>query len=855
MNRRNSCLVALAALVVLGSCHFDPAVGGTGRGALSVSLEGTSAPKSILPGFSVSVATSEINVMRAGTDTVLFGAAGPTAAFTLDYGSYRIRVRGFDAQGLPIAEAVTEALVDRPEMAIALTMIPTGVDLATPGTGTLSLGITWPMPWRIASVSARLRPIGEPVDRAAIVLSAAAGLGVSSVDEGIPNGNWMLDVVLNASAGWAASLSEAVQISAGLSSVGTLVFNPVDRGVPEIAGRYVIKADGSLWCLGRPTARVGADSNWIVVASESRHSLAVRSDGSLWGWGANDAGQVGDGSTEPRQEPVRIGLERDWVAVAVGTDSLGLKSDGSLWGWGKAGDGQPGSLTISDSYQPVRLGEDRWRAISANAWSNLGIREDGSLWLWGPTWSHAAGTSPFERIGADVDWLGIAAGSPALAWKADGTLWQLGPGGTQTKVDSATDWMSAYSAGTHCTALKIDGSLWSWGTNDVGQLGLGTTEPALVPRQILPGTSWIAATGNLAIRDDGQVFGWGDNYAGFLGLPVYDAYMDPIRVGSDSDWSKVAVSPQSSCFGIRLDGSLWAWGRNDRYQLGLGDAKTRTAPVRVGEASDWAEIFPGSARAFAIKNDGSLWTWGTTVLGGGEVYIDMSPVQVGTDKDWVRAALAGQEDQNVFGLKADGSLWIWGSKGWYGVITGSPIHIASPLRVFQSMSWKDVYIGYQVEFLATDGTLWTLDPNIELAMIGTDSDWDSLPEGTWPGGLVNAATKRDGSLWAWNFSGLGPTPARISGGPWKSVSVSWADSMLVDSSGALWVLYQGQTRRIGSDSDWKSASASAESISSLAYHLMVKENGELWAWGSNDFGQLGIGLDYFTPRFNGIFVY
>jgi len=125
-------------------------------------------------------------------------------------------------------------------------------------------------------------------------------------------------------------------------------------------------------------------SKWVSITAGKGHSLAVKSDSTLWAWGGNGVGQLGDGTTDERHFPVQVGSDHDWrFAVARFAHTLAVKSDGTLWAWGGNGHGQLGDGTTSKRISPVQIGRDKWASISLGRFFSTGIELDRSLWAWG----------------------------------------------------------------------------------------------------------------------------------------------------------------------------------------------------------------------------------------------------------------------------------------------------------------------------------------------------------------------------------------------------------------------------------------------------------------------------------------
>ncbi len=292
-----------------------------------------------------------------------------------------------------------------------------------------------------------------------------------------------------------------------------------------------IRSDGTLWAWGDnsngevgdgtsgnqrsvPTQESTAATNWVGVAAGENHTVAVRSDGTLWAWGKNNAGQLGDGTFADRVNPTQIGTATNWMAVAAGGDhTVALRFDGTLWAWGDNNDGQVGDGTSGNQRSaPVQIGSDTtWTAVAAGANHTVALQSDGTIWTWGLGTSGQLGhnntvskVSPTKvALLPSDEWSSIAAGTAhTVAIRTDGTLWAWGDNTNGQVGDNtsgnirtlptqentgATTWVQAAAGLRHTVAVKTDGTLWAWGDNTSGELGDGTAAPKLAPTSITSG--------------------------------------------------------------------------------------------------------------------------------------------------------------------------------------------------------------------------------------------------------------------------------------------------------------------------------------------------------------------------------
>ena len=340
-----------------------------------------------------------------------------------------------------------------------------------------------------------------------------------------------------------------------------------------------------------------------------------------------------------------------------------------------------------------------------------------------------------------------AGGIDSLLVKPDGTLWSWGanyygelglgdttPRAVPTQVGGAGDWMMVAAGPNRYVkfAIKVDGTLWRWGDNEPWFLSGSGGPPELSPTRVGSDADWSAvAVGSmfaLAVKQDGTLWAWGSNYNGQLGLGDTAPRASFTQIGTDNDWSAISCGRDHSA-ALKQDGSLWSWGANDSGQLGLGNRVETWVPLQVGGA--WEAIGCGSLHTLAIKPDGTLWAWGGNYLGGlgqgdyGEGSERLVPAEVGSSTDWV--AVDGGEWHSV-GLKDDGTMWGWGDNG-YGALGPS---VTSTV----------------------DGYRATLTPT----QMNPATDWAAVSCGD----LYTLAQKQDGSFVAWGRQQYGPDRRRLS---------------------------------------------------------------------------------------------
>jgi len=306
----------------------------------------------------------------------------------------------------------------------------------------------------------------------------------------------------------------------------------------------------------------------------------------------------------------------------------------SAWTWGAGGNGSRGDNTNTGCVSsPVSVvgGFTDWSQISIGANNGsttafgLGLRTNGTAWAWGYGGHGRLGdgtttnrSSPVSVVGGFTDWSQLFAGSSfSLAIRTNGTLWSWGAYGFGRLGDNTyvsnrsspvsvvggfTDWCQI-SAFLHSVAVRTNGTLWGWGYNADRQVGDGTDTFRSSPVSVIGGfTDWChAAAGSrhsLGLRTNGTLYAWGKNNFGQLGDNTTVSKSSPVSViGGFTDWCQLSANYQS--LGVRTNGTLWSWGRADTGQLGDNTTVSKSSPVSViGGFTDWCQVsatYGGSA--------------------------------------------------------------------------------------------------------------------------------------------------------------------------------------------------------------------------------------------------------------------
>jgi len=335
--------------------------------------------------------------------------------------------------------------------------------------------------------------------------------------------------------------------------------------------------DGTVVNRSSPVSVISGFTNWSQVSAGQNRTLAVRANGTLWAWGSNYTGELGDNSSTSKSSPVSVvGGFTDWVCTSSGgCISAGVRSNGTLWTWGCNTQGSLGNgYAFGNRSSPVSVvgGFTDWCAVKLGRGFGVALRSNGTLWSWGcQSFAPSLGDGTFNNRSSPV-----------------------------SVVGGFTDWCNFDANGYHAVAIRSNGTIWTWGYNIRGQLGNNSTSNSNSPVSVIGGfTDWCqaaaGASSTFGIRSNGTLWAWGFNggnyFFGNLGDGTTVNRSSPVSViGGFTDWCAVTASGEFTA-GIRTNGTLWTWGVNSNGALGSNDTTRRSSPASVvGGFTNWKSV-------------------------------------------------------------------------------------------------------------------------------------------------------------------------------------------------------------------------------------------------------------------------
>jgi len=385
---------------------------------------------------------------------------------------------------------------------------------------------------------------------------------------------------------------------------------------------------------------LGWSADVVSVWGGARGTVILKSDGTVWTWGANYYGKLGVGidpgtlvrTNVPAEVhgPANISYLNSITAIMGGEmHNVALKSDGTLWAWGQNAYGQLGDGTTNDEYTPVQVGLGcvppltSVTKLGGRPYFTLAVKSDGTIWAWGMNRYGQMGNGSINPLS------GPQVTTPVLVNDSS-------PGGAINNPRQVT---CGYQFGA---ALTTNGAVWTWGSGSHGELGNGTTGSSYTPAQV----------------------------AGLTNITAISA-----------GWFHILA--------LRSDGTVWAWGNNGRGELGDGTALNRSAPVQVLNVSNIVSVSGGDSHSSALAADGKEWKWGLNdlgELGNGttNAIANPLPAPILTDRfgsGFSNIVMVAARDYHNIVVKADGSVWMWGANDMGQCGDGTTNSIWSPAPV------------------------------------------------------------------------------------------------------------------------------------------------------------------------------
>ena len=544
----------------------------------------------------------------------------------------------------------------------------------------------------------------------------------------------------------------------------------------------------------------------MAIAAGGEHSVALASDGTVWSWAPL---------------PVRVSGLSGAVAIAAGfSHGLAVRGDGTVWQWDLRHDNVSGHYVV-DMPAPVQVKDlSGVVAVAGGTSYSLALKRDGTVWEW-------AGRNTPAQVNALTGVIAVAAGAAhRLALKGDGTVWawgsnqygQLGDGTRGDRISSPVQvsglaGVTAIAAGyAHSLALKGDGTVWTWGVDGA------VAAYRLTPEQVseVSGVAAIAAGmyGSVVVKRDGTVSEWGLSQA----TPVPVSGLTAVQTVARAAGGKRSLA-------LTQDGTVWEWGA---FRVTDAIRLPRVAPEQVSGVIEVKAVAAGGVGALALTGNGTVWAWSEP----------SRPIEVSGLKNVAAIAMSSKYSLAV---DADGTVWEWSGDS-------APFQVGDLIGVVAIAAAEDLRLAVK-----SDGTVWEWSGQSTPAQVSGLSGivaasvglrWD-LWDGPYPSPCL--ALRSDGTVWQWSKGG---TPVQVRGLTGAAAVSAAETGVALSSDGTVWEWrWEGsnlptapvQVSGLAGVIAVAAGSTSALSWNPEPHGLALKEDGTIWAWGDNRFGQLGDG--------------
>lgn len=640
-----------------------------------------------------------------------------------------------------------------------------------------------------------------------------------------------------------------------------------------------------------------AASKTIDIKSGMAHTIALKEDGTVWAWGDNTYGQLGNGTYTSSTYPVRVkGLNGITKIEAGGYHNFAYKTGGYIYVWGRGDRGQLGRGT-SNYNTPSTIGGDRSN-FSAGLMHSI-IADQNSVYVFGDNSAKQLGNtvsgsytssptkvvlpssfnySDIQSVGAGYNKTFFTTDAEEGVYPLNGVLFGFGEGiSDNLKIieRDKSDYKRKFAIGRNHAISYLLGtgndnsnSAFVMGTNEYGEQGNGN----ISSNNTMGWTSSLSMYTDLAAGDgftiglkpDGTVYSWGKTFysaAQMAGTLTYSVNHTKIPV------SNIKAIAAGDNFAIFLDssGNMWGLGKNDKGQLGNGTTNNATTPVKVtereiNEDTTAIKVAVGTNHYIALKEDGTVWTWGKNEygqLGNGTTAEETYPIKV--------SGLSGITDVKAgngfcLALKSDGTLWAWGKNDYGQLGNGTKVNSSVPVKVNTNKQVKAISAGYEHCLMVTTEKLayaWGRGDSYRLCNLSTtDKNVPELiPNLTYLADVAagynhSVLLKQDGTVYTCgdnsynklggNRNGNRQKPVAVMNNA-KGISAGKERTLILDKNGIIYACGDNTYGKLGIDKSITVEDFTAvpglnnvtEIVSGGFYNTARTSDGKYYIWGAN----------------------